>query len=211
MKIKKRKWMYVLLLLICFFVAWEFFNFPSIPDSSDYATLEKRAEKALSFAKKHHLNEKYALFVNYGIPSGKPRLFLWDFERNKVIATCHVMHGNGGGSTEERPRFSNWPGSKCSALGRFRVCKNEHGKSMGNRSYRIKGLDIDNLLAYNRGLMIHPAKHVNKNMWRKYIPLNEVACKGCVTVSSAGMNEISHVVNKEKKELLLWNFYSPED
>lgn len=189
--------------------AWKYYRLPSLPDRKEYKTLEERSDKALAYAKAHNMSEKYALFVDYGLPSGTPRMFMWDFEKQEVIATTYVMHGPGGGSTAERARFSNKPGSKCSALGRFMVTR-DHGIRL-KRSYRLKGMDLDNQSAYARGLMIHPAKWVNSMCWKEYIPLNATACSGCVTVASRGMDQIVYMVNKERKPLLLWNYCSKGD
>ena len=184
--------------------AWKRFGLPELPDRTEYKTLEERANKALAFAKRHNMNEHYALFVDYGVLSGTPRLYVWDFRNGKVIKSIHVMHGIGGGSTAEHPRFSNKPGSECSTLGRFLVTK-EQGLRL-KRSFRIKGMDTDNQSAYGRGLMIHAAKWVDRWAKKKYIPLSRECCKGCVTVSSSGMTYLYTLINNEKKPLLLWNY-----
>ena len=80
--------------------AWKYYGLPEWPDRREYKTIEERAEKALAFAKRHNMNEHYALFVDYGIPSGTPRLFVWDFHQKKIVASTYVMHGPGGGSTD---------------------------------------------------------------------------------------------------------------
>ncbi len=183
---------------------WKLYGLPALPGRREYKTLEERADKALAFAKQHHMNEHYALFVDYGIPSGTPRLFVWDFEKKKIVACTYVMHGLGGGSTDKKPRFSNRPGSKCSSLGRFLVTK-DNGYRL-KRSFRLKGMDIDNQTSYARGLMIHSSRWVDIWCWKSYIPLNSKSCQGCVTVSSKGMNYLWPLINKEKKPLLLWNY-----
>ncbi|MBQ3631144.1 MAG: murein L,D-transpeptidase catalytic domain family protein [Prevotella sp.] len=142
--------------------------------------------------------------MDYSIPSGTPRLFVWDFHQKKIAASTYVMHGPGSGSTDQKPRFSNRPGSKCSSLGRFLVTK-EHGRR-NKRGFFIKGLDTDNQTAYARGLMIHGSKWVDGHCWMRYIPLNAKCCQGCVTVSTRGMDYLYSLINKEKKPLLLWNF-----
>lgn len=187
---------------------WKIYGLPEWPDHKEYKTIEARAEKALAFARRHNMNERYALFVDYSIPSGTPRLFVWDFHQHKIIASSYVMHGSGGGSTDECPKFSNTPGSECSSLGRFWVTK-EHGNSL-KRSFRIKGMDIDNQTAYARGLMIHGSYWIDKWCWKKHIPLHRSSCMGCVTVSPRGMKYIWKLVNKEKKPLLLWNYASKQ-
>lgn len=192
--------------VFCLHWAWKYYGLPELPDHREYKTIEERAESALSFAKRHNMNEHYALFIDYGIPSGTPRLFVWDFNHQKIVASTYVMHGPGRGSTAERPRFSNQPGSECSSLGRFMVTK-EHGNRL-KRSFRLKGMDLDNQTAYARGLMIHRSSWVDNWCWKKHIPLHRVSCKGCVTVSSRGMDYIWSLVNKTQKPLLLWNFDS---
>lgn len=214
---RKKKWgcaaiVLVILLAIGIFGlhwAWKYYGLPEMPDRREYKTIEERAEKALAFAKRHNMNEHYALFVDYGIPSGTPRLFVWDFHRKKIAASTYVMHGPGGGSTDERPVFSNRPGSHCSSLGRFLVTK-ENGRR-NKRGFRMKGLDLDNQSAYGRALMIHGSRWVDSHCWKRYIPMNEKCCQGCVTVSTRGMNYLWTLVNKEEKPLLLWSFVSKQN
>lgn len=209
---KKRTVIVVTVICICMLAGflgrwvWKYYGLPDIPDRHEYESLEKRADAALDFAKSHNMNTHYAMFVDYGIPSGKPRLFVWDFHEKKVVARTYVMHGPGKGSTAEMPVFSNEYNSNCSALGRFKVTF-AHGSHI-KKSFKLKGMDIDNLSALNRGLMIHGAKWVDSWCWKDYIPLNEDACKGCVTVSSRGMDYIWELVNSENKNMLLWNYYS---
>ena len=213
---KKTGCIIILLLLVvavvfCLHWAWKYYRLPELPDRREYKTIEERAGKALAFARRHNMNEHYALFVDYGIPSGLPRLFVWDFHQKKVIASTYVMHGPGGGSTDKKPRFSNRPGSECSSLGRFYVTK-EHGSRL-KYSFRLKGMDINNQTAFARGLMIHGARWVDNWCWKKYIPLNRNCCQGCVTVSSRGMHYLWSLVYREKKALLLWNYcmYDQDD
>ena len=196
----------VAIVLICgLYWAWKYYGLPEWSAYRGCKPVEERAEGALDFAKKHNMNEHYALFVDYSIPSGAPRLFVWDFHKKKIIASSYVMHGPGKGSTNERPVFSNEPGSECSSLGRFLVTK-EHGNSL-KYSFRLKGMDSDNQTAYARGLMIHGSKYLDGHCWMRYIPLHRASCQGCVTVSSKGMKYLWKLVNKEKKPLLLWNYY----
>ena len=130
MKRNKKWWIVAAVLLliaaVAFFAlrwAWKYYGLPERPDRTEYKTIEERAEKALAFAQRHNMSERYALFVDYGIPSGTPRLFLWDFRRKAIVASTYVMHGPGRSSTAKTPYFSNRPGSECSSLGRFLVTK----------------------------------------------------------------------------------------
>ena len=185
--------------------AWKYYLLPEWVDSKEYKTIEERAERAIVFIKQNSMNENYMLFVDYSIPSGTPRLFVWDFQRKKIVARTYVMHGPGKGSTDKHPVFSNEPGSECSALGRFLVTK-EHGATL-KRSFRLKGMDGDNKTAYSRVLMIHGSTFLDGHVWMRYIPLHRASCQGCVTVTSRGMDYIWELVNNEKVPLLLWSYY----
>ena len=176
-----------------------------IAGNSRFPGMECRAEKALRYAERKGLNDNYCLFLDYGIPSGKPRLFVWSFADNRVVYSAHAMHGPGKGSTDKAPVFSNVPGSKCSSVGRFEVTR-ARGKK--NRTgLRLKGLEMSNSSAYNRGIMIHGSRWVDLNKWQRYIPLNEKSCQGCVTVSTRDMAYINKLVGKERGNLLLWSYY----
>ena len=176
-----------------------------IPGNSYYEDLEFRAGKALKYAQRRGLNENYCLFLDYGIPSGKPRLFVWSFSEGRVVYSGYAMHGPGKGSTDETPVFSNVPGSNCSSLGRFEVTRKRGRRN--KTGFYLKGLEFSNSSAYSRGIMIHSSKWVDRNRWRRYIPLNEKSCLGCVTVSTRDMAYINRLVGKEQGNLLLWSYY----
>ena len=170
-----------------------------------YPDMVLRAEKALQYAERRGMNNHYCIFLDYSIPSGKPRLFVWSFEQGRIVYSGHAMHGPGKGSTDESPVFSNAYGSHCSSVGRFEVTRN---RGTRNRTgLRLKGLDLSNNSAYGRGIMIHGSRWVDANKWRKFIPLDEKSCKGCVTVSTRDMAYINRLVGKEEGNLLLWSYY----
>ncbi len=189
---------------LCFW-AYKYYCF-ELPDNQTNKSLQERAEAAKEIAHRRGLSKEYCILVDYSIPSGSPRLFVWSFSYNRIVFSCHVMHGPGKGSTAELPVFSNVPGSKCSSLGKFIVTK-DHGNKL-KRSYRISGLEFANRTAYTRGLMIHRSRWVDINCWRKYIPLHKPSCQGCLTVSSRGMNYLESLIKNQKKQILLWSFYN---
>lgn len=201
----------ILALMLGFFGKWGYKYYicqsPKAHLDSNYETyLAQCASEAKEYAHARGLNNHYCLLLDYGIPSGTPRLYVWSFDTEEVVARTYVMHGPGKGSTAEKPVFSNMPGSKCSALGHFAVTRH-HGTKL-KRSFRLRGLDIANKTAYYRGLMIHRSKWVDTNCWRDYIPLHPISCEGCVTVSSKGMTYLEKLINSQKKQLLLWSFDS---
>ena len=166
--------------------------------------IEDRADQAYRFAKRKGMNTNYCVFVDYSIPSGSPRVFVWSFAEHKVVYRGHAMHGPGKGSTAEKPVFSNVPGSHCSSVGKFEVTR-QHG-IRNKTGYCLKGLERSNSRAYSRGIMIHGSGWVDNNTWRRYIPLNGKCCLGCVTVSRKDMKHIGRIIEQEDKHLLLWSY-----
>lgn len=166
--------------------------------------IEDRAELALRYARRKGLSTNYCVFVDYGIPSGSPRVFVWSFEERKVVYRGYAMHGPGKGSTAREPVFSNVPGSHCSSLGKFEVTR-RHG-ARNKSGYYLKGLERSNNRAYSRGIMIHGSRWVDNNTWRRYIPLNGKSCLGCVTVSRKDMKQIGRIIEQEDRHLLLWSY-----
>ena len=173
-------------------------------DGHRYESIEERAEQALKYAGRKGMSTNYCVFVDYGIPSGSPRVFVWSFAEGRVVYRGHAMHGPGKSSTAETPVFSNAPGSHCSSVGKFEVTR-RHGKR-NKTGYYLKGLERSNSRAYYRGIMIHSSRWVDRNAWRKYIPLNARCCLGCVTVSTRDMRYIGRLVEKEDRHLLLWSY-----
>lgn len=175
-----------------------------IVGNTRYADMEQRAGKALKFAERKGMNNRYCLFLDYGIPSGKPRLFVWSFEEGRIVYSGHAMHGPGKGSTDASPVFSNAYGSHCSSVGKFEVTRDRGRRN--KTGLRLKGLDPSNDNAYHRGIMLHSSRWVDINKWRKFIPLNEKSCQGCVTVSTRDMTYINRLVGTLEGNLLLWSY-----
>ena len=205
---KLKKTIFILLATIVVALLAFFLVDRNLHKKDEHLTLDERAVKAKTYAQKHGLSTDYAIFVDYGIPSGTPRLFVWDFNKGEVVSKIHVMHGCGGGSTDETPVFSNKFGSQCSSLGKFEVTRS-HGSKL-KRSYRVKGLEASNSNAWDRGIMIHSAKWVNAHKRQQYIPLHEISCKGCFSVSSDGMRQLEKLIEEADTSLLLWSWYNPE-
>ncbi|WP_410220424.1 murein L,D-transpeptidase catalytic domain-containing protein [Pedobacter sp.] len=86
----------------------------------------EKLQEAYIFCKKNQLDTAICIMVDMSIPSGKNRLFVYDFKQKKVIISGLCAHGVGGGSTATKPVFSNEVGSNCTSLGKYKV---------NNRSY----------------------------------------------------------------------------
>lgn len=172
-------------------------------------TISAIADESEEFALKHDLSDQYCLLVDYGLPSGTPRVYVWSFKEKKILFKAYTMHGCGGGSTDEEPVFSNILGSKCSTLGNFAITR-QHGV-INRTGFRLIGLDEENANAWERALMIHNSSWVDEYCKQKYIPLNEKICQGCVTVNVKAMEKIGQLVDSESKLILLKSFVINKD
>ena len=193
----------VMLIAVLVYAIVKVSNIDKTVKTADLSELSIEAEQ---YAIEHGLSTQYCFFVNYAIPSGTPRFFVWDFAQHKVVGTARCMHGSGLANTASTPVFSNRVNSNCSSLGRFEVLRNEHGSRL-RRSFRLQGLDKENSNAYGRGLLIHSSRWVDQHKHKKYIPLHTPSCQGCVTISTNGMRYVEKLVKGENKNILLWTFY----
>lgn len=88
--------------------------------SSTNIKAEKLSE-AYTFCKQNKLDTTVCIMVDMSLPSGKNRLFVYDFKQKKTIIAGLCAHGVGGGSTSTKPVFSNTVGSNCTSLGKYKV------------------------------------------------------------------------------------------
>jgi len=98
--------------------------------------------------------------IDYSLPSTKPRLWVFDVSRGRLLFQELVAHGrNTGEGIAER--FSNIEGSKMSSLGLFQTTETYYGSN--GYSLRLRGLDAgfnDNALA--RAIVMHGATYVSE-------------------------------------------------
>ena len=132
------------------------------------------------FCERRGYSKDYYILVDFSIPSGKKRFFVYDLQRGKRVLSSYCMHGSGKGNTDAKPKFSNEFGSGCSSLGRYVMVGK--GRKFKN-SIRLRGLDKTNYLAEARSILIHSAGKVTRfSGEREYIPIGSES-RGCFTVS----------------------------
>ena len=161
-------------------------------------------QQVQDYCKKFDYNDDYYIICDFGRASGKKRFYVYNLNNKQRIMRSYCMHGNGGGSTDERPVFSNDLGSNCSSVGLFAL--------QGLGSYRIKnsikltGLDKTNSMAYARGLLIHASKKTARfHGESKYIPIGKES-HGCFTVSPKCLAELKtiYALHGKRKKILMW-------
>ena len=140
--------------------------------------LKDKADALKSYCHEHGYNTDYGVLVDFGRFSLQKRLYVYDFNKNKVVMTSLSGHGSGGNSTILRPDFSNAHGSHCSSLGHYKIGRHRH---MYNKpavpAFELAGLDKTNSNAMDCGILIHPS--VGPLSW------------GCVTLPVIQYHQLS--------------------
>jgi hypothetical protein len=126
--------------------------------------------------------------VDFSAASREQRFQLVDVAGGRIVATHLVAHGRGSdprnvGLVEH---LSNRPGSNASCQGSFvtrEVYRGEHGQSM-----RLDGLEPDNCLARERGIVVHHAAYVSTQMAERQGRVGR--SEGCFAVSSGAIGQV---------------------
>ncbi|MDF8332446.1 murein L,D-transpeptidase catalytic domain family protein [Novosphingobium cyanobacteriorum] len=129
--------------------------------------------------------------VDFSAPSRTPRFFLVDLEAGKVASTHLVAHGKGSDPANSGwvEHLSNRPGSEASCSGSFLTGQTYVGKH--GRSRKLLGLDAENSMALDRGIVIHAASYVDAGMAADLGRIGR--SQGCFAVSQS---EISKVLER---------------
>lgn len=203
---------FCVLLLGCFAIIRQHKRIPPQDGSPIYSMAKEKANALKSYAVQNNYDTCYCFLVDYSLPSGTPRFFIWNFTTDEIVLADFCMHGAGKGNTKCTPIFSNKQGSNCSSLGRFIVNKNRYGKILGEkRSRGVVGIDSSNSNAQQRGLLIHDSHFLDFQSLipRKCLPLNGASCSGCVTITSKGFQKAKELIDNSPKEILMWTYCSP--
>jgi hypothetical protein len=172
------------------------------PTGNANLQFDKRVADALRYCKAKKLNTSYCILVDMGLPSGKNRLFVYDFKNSKVVIAGLCAHGSGGGSTAFKTVFSNKINSNCSSLGRYKLGARAPSKWGIHTHYKMHGLDSSNSNAYKRSVVLHSYSPVPEHEIYPYGLFG--VSKGCPVVADLTMIEIDRLIKKGERNMLLW-------
>ncbi|MFT3827148.1 MAG: murein L,D-transpeptidase catalytic domain family protein [Chitinophagaceae bacterium] len=159
--------------------------------------------KALKqFAIRFGYDTTYAILSNMGMLSNKKRLFVINLTTMQIEYRGLVSHGRGGSESIYDKQYSNKAGSRCTALGKYRIAGRYNG-SYGT-SYKVHGLEVSNSNAYNRNIVVHPMGCIPD------VEGIAPACvsDGCPAVSQRSFAYIQKIIDTRKQSILLWIFDS---
>ena len=167
------------------------------------STIEKLQEKggvAKKFVKQKNYNDRYCFLIDMSLPSGSERFFIYDLQKDSILSSSPVAHGNCFEYWLEGRRYSNVVGSGCTSLGKYKIGIPYTGK--WGYSYKLHGLDSSNNNAFERTVVLHGHSCVPDNA------VNDEICQsnGCPTVAPGFLLTLKKMINGSAKPMLLWIF-----
>lgn len=140
-------------------------------------------------------NKSLITYVNFSIPSNKPRFFTVDISNSNpsVVYRDYVSHGVGSGSGAgdklNPTRFTNTPQTKTSSLGFYRVKGRNVGSSVGPyvAVYGLSGPEY-NSKAEEREILIHSGSYVGATFARNWGVIGE--SWGCFAIPEFKLDEV---------------------
>lgn len=162
--------------------------------------MQVRIQELAAYANENNYSTQYAFIINLGLKSGKKRFFMIDLLQGIIVKSGLVAHGRGKEKFTLHKRYSNMFGSACSSLGLYKVGPAYRGGF--GKSFRLIGLEKTNNNALSRAIVLHAMN---------CIPNEEIAypicqSEGCPSLSPEFLEEISPVIMKSEKPMLLWVF-----
>jgi L,D-transpeptidase catalytic domain len=154
------------------------------------------------YAKKNGFDTNYAFFSNMGMRSNKKRFFVINLASMQIEQSGLVAHGRGQGPSVYDKQYSNQEGSKCTSLGRYKICKKYKGGY--GEAYKMVGLDSTNKNAYSRNIVLHAMGCIPD----KDGIMPACVSEGCPAVSTQFLSSLGKIIDSRKKPVLLWIFDS---
>jgi hypothetical protein len=169
----------------------------------DNAAFSIKKDSALLFCKQKGLNTEFCILIDMSLHSGKNRLFIWNFGKDTLEHQALCAHGYGGGSTQEKPVFSNIEGSYCTSLGKYKVGARAYSQYGINVHYKLHGYEKTNNNAFKRWIVLHSHTPVStKEIAPRHLPLGW--SQGCPVTDNETMKLLDKKLQLSKKPVLLW-------
>ncbi|AZA83415.1 hypothetical protein C1637_21195 [Chryseobacterium lactis] len=163
---------------------------------------QSRISEIKNYIKGKDYNQELAVFINFKIPSGKYRYFIYDLKNDKVLQKAVVSHGSGSVvPRSDALQFSNIEGSYQSSLGKYAIGGSYVGKF--GKAYRLKGLDETNSNAMQRAIVLHSFGCIPDTESQNPACLS----LGCPMLSLNAFNQTSKYIDQSKQPMILYAFY----
>ena len=177
--------------------------------SQDSTRVNEKAEEALIFCKANEYNTDFCILIDMKIHSGKYRMFIYDFDAQKVERKALCAHGCGKGdktSTSSQPLFGNEEGSLLTSLGKYKIGIRSYSQWGINVHYKMHGLEPTNNNAFKRIIVLHSHTPVPAiEIYPFHLPMGWSF--GCPVTDDDTMTYLDTKLKNSKKPVLLWIYY----
>ena len=178
----------------------------SAPSEESITRINEKAEEALSFCKANGYNTDFCILIDMKIHSGKNRMFVYDFNLEKVEREALCAHGCGKGdrkSTGAQPLFSNNEGSLLTSLGKYKTGIRSYSQYGINVHYKLHGLEPTNSNAFKRIIVLHSFTPVpSVETYPVHLPMG--FSHGCPVTDNDMMTWLDAKLKDTEKPVLLW-------
>jgi len=177
--------------------------------SQDSTQINKKAEEALAFCTANEYNTDFCILIDMKIHSGKYRMFVYDFNTQKVERKALCAHGCGKGdrmSSGEQPLFGNEEGSLLTSLGKYKLGIRSYSQWGISVHYKMHGLEPTNSKAFKRIIVLHSHTPVPETeIYPSHLPMGWSF--GCPVTDDKTMTYLDAKLKDSKKPVLLWIYY----
>jgi hypothetical protein len=163
---------------------------------------QERISEVKNYIKGKEYNQELAVFINFKMPSGKYRYFIYNLKKNTIVQQAVVSHGSGSViPRSDALKFSNTEGSYQSSLGKYAIGESYVGKF--GKAYRLKGLDSTNSNAMQRAIVLHSYGCIPDTESQTPACLS----LGCPMLSVNAFKETAKYIDQSTKPVILYAFY----
>jgi hypothetical protein len=177
--------------------------------TEDSTRLYGKATEAFAFCKEKNYNTDFCILIDMKIHSGKYRMFVWNFNNQKIERKALCAHGCGKGnnrSTGANPVFSNAEGSLLTSLGKYKTGARSYSQYGIHTHYKMYGLENTNNNAFKRLIVLHSHTPVPETeIYPNHLPMGWSF--GCPVTDNATMTYLDEKLKTGKKPVLLWIYY----
>lgn len=152
-----------------------------------------------------HYNKEYGILIDYGLHSGKNRMFLVSLKDEKILYSLPVAHGSGSNAVLSIPtKFSNVSGSNASSLGFSFISEKGRSNYGIGINYTLEGISPTNSNMRVRHIVLH--SHTAISPFSTF-PIPTIQSKGCPAVSNIGLRYLDKFIQGQKnKKILIYSF-----
>lgn len=169
---------------------------------AEFARLKTKAVSTKKYNEAHRYNAEICFLIDMKIASGRKRFFVYDLQRDSVLASGLVAHGSCDNGFQRDVNFSNRVNSGCSCMGKFRIGNSYNGRF--GAAYKLYGLDPSNNNAYERNIVLHAYECVPEE---ETYPMPVCNSRGCPMVSAGFLQKLKPYIKNSPKPVLIDIFF----